>query len=430
MNIAVTGIQWGDEGKGKIVDWLAGASDVVVRFQGGSNAGHTLVVGGAAYKLSLVPSGILHPGKLNVIGGGTVLDPPAFLDEIDALTRQGIEVTPGNLAIAANVPLLLSVHRELDTIREESAGRGKIGTTLRGIGPAYEDKVGRRAIRLDDLGDHGGLVRRVDNLLQHHNALRRGMGAAHLDSARICDELLGVAPRLVEFAKPTWKLLHERRAKGDRLLFEGAQGAMLDVDHGTYPFVTSSSTVAGAAAAGAGISPRGIGHILGVCKAYATRVGAGPFPTELFDENGRHLAVRGHEKGTVTGRSRRCGWFDAVLVRQMCVIAGIDSLALTKIDILDGMPEIRICAGYELDGTRIDHMPAGAAEQERLQPVWESWPGWEGRTAGCRDAGELPSGAVKYIRRIEELTGVKVDILSTSPERDDTVVFSDPLCGR
>ncbi len=430
MNIAVTGIQWGDEGKGKIVDWLAGASDVVVRFQGGNNAGHTLVVGGTVYKLSLVPSGILHPGKLNVIGGGTVLDPRAFLDEIESLSKQGIEVSPNNLAIAANVPLLLPVHRELDRLREESAGRGKIGTTLRGIGPAYEDKIGRRAIRLGDLGDSDGLLQRVENLLRHHNALRRGMGAAGLDSGRICDELLGIAPRLITFASPTWKLLRERQAKGERLLFEGAQGALLDVDHGTYPFVTSSSTVAGGVAAGAGISPRGIGHILGVCKAYITRVGAGPFPTELFDDNGRHLAARGHEKGTVTGRSRRCGWFDAVLVRQMCSIAGIDSLALTKLDVLDGMREIRICTGYELDGTRIDHMPAGSAEQERLQPVWETCPGWDGQTAGCRDAGELPAGAVKYIRRIEELAGVKVDVLSTSPKREDTVVFSDRFFNR
>ncbi|MCY3880043.1 MAG: adenylosuccinate synthase [Rhodobacteraceae bacterium] len=424
MNITVAGIQWGDEGKGKIVDWLCGRFDVVVRFQGGNNAGHTLVAGDETYKLSNIPSGILHRGKLNVIGGGTVLDPVSLRKEVRALRDRGVAVSPENLAIADNVPLLLSVHRELDRLRETAAGKGKIGTTLRGIGPAYEDKIGRRAIRLCDLSDPEGIPVRVDTLLRHHNALRRGMGAPLIGDAAICDEILQVADWILPFAQPVWKLLHNRQEKGERILFEGAQGALLDIDHGTYPFVTSSSTLPGGIATGAGVGPDRAGHVLGVCKAYTTRVGAGPFPTELFDTAGQRIASRGAEKGTVTGRNRRCGWFDAALVRQICTISGVDSLALTKIDVLDGMDEIKICVGYRLGSRRLDHMPPSTTDQQRLEPIWESVPGWQEATEGVREIGGLPAGALNYIRRLQDITGVPIDILSTSARREDIVLIN------
>ncbi len=425
MNITAAGIQWGDEGKGKIVDWLADRCDAIVRFQGGSNAGHTLVVNGTTFKLSLIPSGILHQGKLNVIGGGTVFDPWVFLAEVRGLADAGIDVSPENLAVADSAPLLLPVHRELDCLREQQAGDKKIGTTLRGIGPAYEDKAGRRSVRIADLRDRGGLRARLDKLCQHHNALRRGMGARPAELDGMCRALLEIEPEISRFAQPVWKLLEEMSSKGGKILFEGAQGALLDIDHGTYPYVTSSSTLPGGAAAGAGIGPGRIGHVLGICKAYCTRVGTGPFPTELFDSAGRHLAEKGREKGTVTGRARRCGWFDAALARQVRAIAGIDSLAMTKIDVLDGLSEIKIGVGYEIDGRRISHFPASASEQARARPVWESMPGWEGETRSVRHAGDLPAGAKDYIRRIEELTGAPVSILSTSPRRDDTIPLAE-----
>ena len=424
MNITVAGIQWGDEGKGKIVDWLAEQCDAVVRFQGGNNAGHTLVVSGATFKLSLIPSGILHKGKLNVIGGGTVLDPWAFLAEVRDLADSGIDVSPENLAIADSAPLLLPVHSELDRLRESGAGNAKLGTTLRGIGPAYEDKVARRAVKVGDLRDRSALEEKLERLCGHHNALRRGMGAEPCDPGSALRSLLEIGAEISRFAQPVWKLLDEMCAGGRRILFEGAQGALLDIDHGTYPFVTSSSTLPGGVAAGAGIGPGRIGHILGICKAYCTRVGTGPFPTELFDSTGRILAEKGREKGTVTGRDRRCGWFDAALTRQICTIAGVDSLAVTKIDVLDGLKEIKIGIGYELDGRRIDHLPSASSEQARVRPVWETMPGWEGRTCSVRDAGDLPEGARNYIRRLEQLTGVPVSLLSTSPRREDTIRLS------
>lgn len=421
QNMTVAGIQWGDEGKGKIVDYLASRFDSIVRFQGGNNAGHTIVVDGITFKLSLIPSGILYPGKLNVIGGGTVLDPSAFLEEVHNLAESGIKVTPKNLAIAENTPLILPVHKELDALREKAAGNAKIGTTLRGIGPAYEDKVGRRSIRLADLRDHNQLKRQFDKLYQHHNALRRGMNTDALDPNPAMHKLLELAPKVMQFAQPVWKRLNELQSSGGAILFEGAQGALLDIDHGSYPFVTSSSTLPGAAASGGGIGAKSLGHVLGICKAYCTRVGSGPFPTELFDKTGGHLAEQGHEKGTVTGRPRRCGWFDAVLARQICTIAGVDSLALTKIDVLDGLDEIKLCIAYNLDGKRIDYFPTSTEEQARVQPILESMPGWEEGTQSAQSKIDLPRNAVNYIHRIEELTTVPISILSTSPMREDTI---------
>ncbi len=424
MNIAVSGIQWGDEGKGKIVDWLAKKHDVIVRFQGGNNAGHTLVVAGTTFKLSLIPSGILHEGTLNVIGGGTVLDPWAFLDEVRSVARSGVKVTPDRLVIADNTPLLLPIHRELDQLREDAADKGKIGTTLRGIGPAYEDKIGRRAIRLADLVDHDRIGAQLEKLYLHHNALRRGFGVEPADLDSLHRDLLAIAPEITAFGRPVWKLLDDLSAQGSKILFEGAQGALLDIDHGTYPFVTSSSTLPGTAASGAGIAPQRIGHILGICKAYCTRVGAGPFPTELFDSTAQYLADKGHEKGTVTGRNRRCGWFDATLARQVCITAGIDSLAITKIDVLDGLDEIKIGIGYELDGKRIEHFPSSSDQQARVKPIYESIPGWSGKTESARQVRDLPNGARQYLDRIEQLTGKPVRILSTSPRREDTIELS------
>jgi adenylosuccinate synthase len=426
-NVVVVGAQWGDEGKGKIVDWLSERADVVVRFQGGHNAGHTLVIGNQTYKLSLLPSGVVREGKLSVIGNGVVVDPWALTDEIERLRGQGVAVSPTNLRIAENATLILPLHRELDVMREAAAGEGKIGTTGRGIGPAYEDKVGRRAIRVQDLKNLDTLGPKVDRILVHHNALRRGLGQPQVDKATLMEELTRVAPKILPYMDVTWALLdHERRA-GKRILFEGAQAVLLDIDHGTYPFVTSSNTVAAQAATGSGLGPRAISYVLGIAKAYTTRVGLGPFPTELADEIGERLGTRGNEFGTVTGRKRRCGWFDACLVRQTTKVAGIDGIALTKLDVLDGLPTLQVCVGYHLDGERIDRLPAGHNAQARLQPIYRSFEGWTQSTRGARSWTELPAQAVKYVRAVEELIECPVTLLSTSPERTDTILMKDPF---
>ena len=428
-NVAVVGSQWGDEGKGKIVDRLSERADVVVRFQGGHNAGHTLVIGGTAYKLSLLPSGVVRPGKLAVIGNGVVIDPHALVAEMDRLAGQGVTVTPDNLKIAGNATLILSLHRELDGFREDAAsnsGAG-IGTTRRGIGPAYEDKVGRRAVRVMDLKNIDTLPTKIDRLLTHHNALRRGLRHAEISRAAIMEELTGVADRILPFHAIVWRLLDEKRKSGARILFEGAQGTLLDIDHGTYPFVTSSNTVAGQAAAGSGMGPGSVGYVLGIAKAYATRVGEGPFPTEQNNDVGRFLGERGREFGTVTGRKRRCGWFDAVAVRQAVATNGISGIALTKLDVLDGLGEIRICTGYRLDGGRIDFFPESQDAQARVEPIYETLRGWDGTTVGARSWNDLPARAVKYVRHVEELIGAPVALLSTGPERDDTILVTDPF---
>ena len=423
-NVVVVGSQWGDEGKGKIVDWLSEQADIVVRFQGGHNAGHTLVIDGATYKLSLLPSGVVRPGKLSVIGNGVVLDPNALLDEIDKLAAQGVTVSPDNLRIAENATLILPLHRDLEEIRESAH---RIGTTKRGIGPAYEDKVGRRAIRLMDLADLPALNGKVDRLLAHHNALRKGHGLAPIEARQICDELARVAPRVLPYMDSVWSLLDGKRREGKRILFEGAQGALLDVDHGTYPFVTSSNTVAAQAATGSGLGPSAIGYVLGICKAYTTRVGEGPFPAEQDNAIGRKLGERGREFGTVTGRPRRCGWFDSVLVRQTVLTSGINGLALTKLDVLDGFEEIKVCVRYRLDGHEIDYLPAGERAQARAEPVYETVEGWQDKTAQARSWAELPAQAIKYVRRIEELVGCPVTLLSTSPAREDTILMKNPF---
>ena len=426
-NVAVVGSQWGDEGKGKIVDWLSERADVVVRFQGGHNAGHTLVIDGKTYKLSLLPSGVVRPGKLSVIGSGVVVDPWALLSEIEEVRGMGVAVTPETFCVAENACLILPLHSALDRTREAARGAQRIGTTGRGIGPAYEDKVGRRAIRLCDLADPEGLAPRVDQLLDHHDALLRGLGAGPVDRDGLIAGLREIAPRILPFAAPVWLRLDEARREGRRILFEGAQGAMLDVDHGTYPYVTSSNTLAGQAAAGTGLGPRAIDYVLGITKAYTTRVGSGPFPTEEQGEVGRLLGERGHEFGTVTGRKRRCGWFDAVMVRQAIRFAGIDGIALTKLDVLDGMAELRVCTAYEAGEGRTDRFPASARGQEAVRPVYETLAGWSGSTRGARSWADLPADAVKYIRRIEELIEAPVALLSTSPEREDTVMVRDPF---
>ncbi|MGN6766938.1 MAG: adenylosuccinate synthase [Rhizobiaceae bacterium] len=428
-NVVVVGSQWGDEGKGKIVDWLSERADVVVRFQGGHNAGHTLVIDGVSYKLSLLPSGVVRPGKLSVIGNGVVFDPHAFVAELGRLAELGVHVTPDCLKIAENTALILSLHRELDGFREDAASNSgtKIGTTRRGIGPAYEDKVGRRAIRVMDLANLETLPAKIDRLLTHHNALRRGLGHPEVGPDAILDELSSVADRVLPFADRTWKILDERRRAGERILFEGAQGTLLDIDHGTYPFVTSSNTVAGQAASGSGLGPGAIGYVLGITKAYTTRVGEGPFPTEDTGEVGEFLGTRGHEFGVVTGRKRRCGWFDAVLVRQAVSVNGINGIALTKLDVLDGLAEIKVCTGYRLDGETIDYLPASQGAQARVEPVYETLEGWQETTRGARSWSELPAQAVKYVRYIEELIGAPVALLSTSPERDDTILVTDPF---
>jgi len=424
-NVVVVGSQWGDEGKGKIVDWLSERAEVVVRFQGGHNAGHTLVINGEIYRLSLLPSGIVRKGKLSIIGNGVVIDPWALLEEIDGIAKQGVEVTPKNLRIAENAPLILPLHRRLDLAREEASGTSKIGTTKRGIGPAYEDKIARRAIRVCDLADPETLTARVEALLVHHNALQRGLGFEEIDGDALCKELLDIAPRLLPFAGTVWKELHAARRAGKRILFEGAQGAMLDIDHGTYPYVTSSNTVAAQAAAGSGAGATG--YVLGITKAYTTRVGSGPFPTELEDKTGDLLGERGKEFGTVTGRRRRCGWFDAVLVRQAIQVGGIDGIALTKLDVLDGLPELKVCTGYRHGGKSYDHLPALSAIQGAVEPIYETLQGWQESTYGARSWAELPATAVKYIRRIEELIGAPVALLSTSPEREDAILVHDPF---
>jgi adenylosuccinate synthase len=427
-NVVVVGAQWGDEGKGKIVDWLSEQADVVVRYQGGHNAGHTLVIGDKVYKLSLLPSGVVRKGKMAVIGNGVVVDPHALKAEIARLTEQGVVINRECLAVADNATLILSLHRELDALRENASPEGtKIGTTKRGIGPAYEDKVGRRAIRLMDLAELDTLKDKIARLLTHHNALRRGFGLEEFKLETIYEELASVAPTILPYMASVWQLLDEAKRAGKRILFEGAQGALLDIDHGTYPFVTSSNTVAGQAATGSGMGPKAIGYVLGIAKAYTTRVGEGPFPTELHDETGQRIGERGKEFGTVTGRKRRCGWFDAVLVRQTVKTSGIDGIALTKLDILDGFETIKICTGYHLDGKVIDHLPASQGAQARVVPIFEDFEGWKGTTAGARSWNDLPAQAIKYVRRIEELIGAPVALLSTSPERNDTILMHHPF---
>ncbi|PWR24475.1 adenylosuccinate synthase [Zavarzinia aquatilis] len=426
-NVAVIGAQWGDEGKGKIVDWLSERADCVVRFQGGHNAGHTLVIGGVTYKLSLLPSGIVRGGKISVIGNGVVVDPWALFNEIERLQGQGVAIGPDNLVLADNACLILPVHGELDGFREDGSKTGGIGTTRRGIGPAYEDKVGRRAVRVSDLADPATLSRRLDALITHHDALRAGFGAPPVDRAALEAKLAEIAPRLLPFARPAWLVLDEMRTAGKRVLYEGAQGSMLDIDHGTYPFVTSSNTVSGQAAAGSGVGPRSVGYVLGITKAYTTRVGGGPFPTELTDAVGRRLGERGHEFGTVTGRPRRCGWFDAVMVRQAVKVGGIDGIALTKLDVLDGLEELKICVGYRLRGEIIRHFPSSAGDQAAVEPVYETMEGWSQSTQGARRWADLPATAIKYVKRVEELIEAPVALLSTSPERDDTILVHDPF---
>jgi adenylosuccinate synthase len=430
-NVVVVGAQWGDEGKGKIVDWLSERADVIARFQGGHNAGHTLVINGKVYKLNALPSGVVRGGKLSVIGNGVVLDPWHLLKEIASIREQGVEITPETLMVAENTPLIMPFHGELDRAREEQAARSnsgsKIGTTGRGIGPAYEDKVGRRVIRVADLADEETLQSRVDRALVHHNALRAGLGLEAIDREALLSDLRAVAPEILKYAAPVWKVMNEMRRAGKRILFEGAQGSLLDIDFGTYPYVTSSNVIAGQAATGVGLGPNAVDYSLGIVKAYTTRVGMGPFPSELNDADGERLGTRGHEFGTVTGRKRRCGWFDAVLVRQTCAISGVNGIALTKLDVLDGFKTLKICVGYEIDGVQYDHLPTAAALQAKVTPIYEEMPGWQESTAGARSWADLPAEAIKYVRRIEELIQCPVALLSTSPERDDTILVTDPF---
>ncbi len=427
-NVTVIGAQWGDEGKGKIIDWLSNRAEMVVRFQGGNNAGHTIVVGNKTYKLSLLPSGVVQ-GKRSIIGNGVVVDPWSLLDEIARVGAAGLKVGPEILVLAENAVLVLPLHRDLDAMREDAAAQ-KIGTTKRGIGPAYEDKVGRRAIRAIDLKDPASLPAKIERLLAHHNVLRRGFGQAEVDAAALLAVLNEIAPKITPYLGSSWRELDAAKRAGKRVLFEGAQAVLLDIDHGTYPFVTSSNTVAGQAAAGSGVGPRDIGTVLGIVKSYTTRVGEGPFPTELKDATGEKLGERGHEFGTVTGRKRRCGWFDAVLVRQTVITGGVDGIALTKLDVLDGFTEIKVCTGYELDGQMLDHLPVDALLQARLRPVYETLEGWTDSTRGARSWAQLPANAIKYVRRVEELIGAQVALLSTSPDRDDTIMVQDPFVGR
>jgi adenylosuccinate synthase len=427
-NVVVVGAQWGDEGKGKIVDWLSERADIIARFQGGHNAGHTLVIDGTVYKLNALPSGVVRGNKLSVIGNGVVLDPWHLVTEIAKIREQGVTITPETLMIAENTPLILPIHGELDRAREEAASKGtKIGTTGRGIGPAYEDKVGRRSVRVADLADEETLIARVDRALQHHDPLRKGLGIEAVDRDALIAQLKAIAPEILKYAAPVWKVLAENRKAGKRILFEGAQGSLLDIDFGTYPFVTSSNVVAGQAAAGTGMGPGAIDFVLGIVKAYTTRVGEGPFPTELDDDDGQRLGERGSEFGTVTGRKRRCGWFDAALVRQTCAVSGVSGIALTKLDVLDGFETLKICVGYELDGKTLDYLPTAADQQARCVPVYEEIEGWNASTEGARSWADLPAAAIKYVRRIEELIDCPVAMLSTSPERDDTILVTDPF---
>ncbi|EAQ01897.1 adenylosuccinate synthetase [Pseudooceanicola batsensis HTCC2597] len=426
-NVVVVGAQWGDEGKGKIVDWLSERADVVVRFQGGHNAGHTLVIEGEVYKLHALPSGVVRGGKLSVIGNGVVLDPWHLVEEIATIRAQGVEITPETLMIAENTPLILPIHGELDRGREAQNSVAKIGTTGRGIGPAYEDKVGRRVVRVADLADDATLATRVDRLLVHHNALRHGLGLEPVDRDGLIAKLKEIAPEILPYAAPVWKVMNEKRKAGKRILFEGAQGSLLDIDFGTYPYVTSSNVIAGQAATGTGIGPGAVDFVLGIVKAYTTRVGEGPFPTELDDADGERLGQRGHEFGTTTGRKRRCGWFDAALLRQTCTTSGMNGIALTKLDVLDGFETLKICVGYDLDGTRLDYLPTAADQQARCTPIYEELPGWSESTEGARSWADLPANAIKYVRRVEELIECPVALLSTSPERDDTILVTDPF---
>jgi adenylosuccinate synthase len=425
-NVVVVGAQWGDEGKGKIVDWLSERADVVVRFQGGHNAGHTLVVGNKVFKLSLLPSGVVR-GTLSIIGNGVVFDPWHFRDEMARLKSQGVEITPENLQVAENAPLILPFHRDLDGLREDASGAGKIGTTRRGIGPAYEDKVGRRAIRVCDLAQLDNLEAQLDRICAHHDALRAGFQQPPIDRARLLADLSEIAADILPFSKPVWQTLAAARKRGARILFEGAQGILLDVDHGTYPFVTSSQTIGGQAAGGSGMGPGALNYVLGICKAYTTRVGSGPFPTEQDNAIGQKIGERGHEFGTVTGRPRRCGWFDAVLVRQSIAVSGIQGIALTKLDVLDGMDELRVCTGYKINGVDVDYLPPRASDQANVEPIYEVFDGWHQSTAGARSWAQLPAAAIKYVKRIEELIACPVAMLSTSPERDDTILVTDPF---
>ena len=427
-NVTVVGAQWGDEGKGKLVDWLSHRADVVARFQGGHNAGHTLVVGENVYKLSLLPSGVVR-GKLSVIGNGVVVDPWAFVAEVDRIAEQGVVITPEVVKISETASLILPIHRELDAMRENRDDGEAIGTTRRGIGPAYEDKVGRRAVRVVDLADEKALRARVAEILHHHNALRRGMNQPEYSADTLVAELLEIAPKILPYAAPVWRVLKSVIDADQKVLFEGAQGALLDVDHGTYPFVTSSNTVSGQASAGTGVGPKDVGYVLGIAKAYMTRVGEGPFPTELFDEDGQSLGERGREFGVVTGRKRRCGWFDAVITRQTLQVGGVHGVALTKLDVLDGFKTIKVCVAYDLDGERLDYLPAGKEAQARAKPVYEELQGWEGSTAGARSWADLPAEAVKYVRRLEELIECPIALVSTSPEREDVILMQDPFKG-
>ena len=426
-NVVVVGSQWGDEGKGKIVDWLSSEADVVVRFQGGHNAGHTLVIDGITYKLRLLPSGIVRKNKISIIGNGVVVDPWALLDEIKEIKSKGVNVDEKNLIISESANLILPFHKEMDEIREDAAGKAKIGTTRRGIGPAYEDKIGRRSIRVMDLVSESNLDHRLETVLIHHNAIRKGLGKQTFKKDQLKKELLKIAPEILKFSKPVWKKLDEYKSKGKKILFEGAQGVLLDVDHGTYPFVTSSNTVASSAATGSGCGPDTINYVLGITKAYTTRVGEGPFPTELTDNTGEHLGKRGKEFGTVTSRKRRCGWFDGVLVRQTIKISGINGIALTKLDVLDELDEIKMCIAYEIEGKKIDYLPAAVGDQLKVKPIYKKFKGWKSNTKGIKDFNKLPENAKLYIKQLEKFVGAKISSISTSPERDDTILVENPF---
>ena len=426
-NVAVVGSQWGDEGKGKIVDWLSSEADVVVRFQGGHNAGHTLVIDGVTYKLRLLPSGIVRKNKISIIGNGVVVDPWALLDEIKEIKSKGVEISEKNLILSESANLILPFHKEMDEIREDAAGKAKIGTTRRGIGPAYEDKVGRRSIRVMDLISEKNLDHRLETVLMHHNAIRKGLGKELFEKNKLKKELLEIAPQILKFSKPVWKKIDEFKNKGKKILFEGAQGILLDVDHGTYPFVTSSNTVASSAATGSGCGPNTIGYVLGITKAYTTRVGEGPFPTELKNETGEHLGKIGKEFGTVTSRKRRCGWFDGVLVRQTIKVSGINGIALTKLDVLDELEEIKMCVAYELDGKKVDYLPAAVDDQLKVKPIYKSFKGWKSSTKGVKNFEKLPENAKIYIKELEKFIETKVSSISTSPERNDTILIEDPF---
>ena len=426
-NVVVVGSQWGDEGKGKIVDWLSSEADVIIRFQGGHNAGHTLVIDSIVYKLRLLPSGIVRKNKISIIGNGVVVDPWALLDEIDEIKSKGVEVNPDNLILSEAATLILPFHKEMDEIREDAAGKSKIGTTRRGIGPAYEDKIGRRSIRVMDLASENNLDKRLDVVLSHHNAIRKGLGKTEFKKEHLKKNLLNIAPQILKFSQPVWKKIDEFKSQNKKILFEGAQGVLLDVDHGTYPFVTSSNTVASSAATGSGCGINSINYVLGITKAYTTRVGEGPFPTELTDEIGELLGTRGKEFGTVTSRKRRCGWFDGVLVRQTLKISGIDGIALTKLDVLDELDEIKMCIGYEINGKKFDYLPASVDDQFMVKPIYKSFKGWKSSTVGIKKFEKLPENAKNYIKELEKFIETKISSISTSPERNDTILIQDPF---